>query len=162
MISTAMQGPSNEQTSQYTKLSPDLERPETPFSFVGGKDEAEGFEMVDLRDQNSDASRDSWKEPVTPQISVTHSESDVYAGIPQDHIDVVPRPKSTGPQHLTVDDADRPPITRFKSLRQGVSRMGSGVSRSTSLKRLGSLKTVHHAWYVEGTDGNNENMIPAF
>lgn len=162
MISTAMQGPTHEQDGQYSKLEAD--RPETPFSFVGGKDEADGFEMVNLRgDRNSVSSHDSWcKEPIAPQISVTHSESDMYGGITQDHIDVIPRPKSTGPQHLTVDDADRPQITRFKSLRQGVQRMGSGVSRSTSLKRLGSLKTVHHAWYVEGTDGNNENIIPAF
>jgi hypothetical protein len=169
MISTAMQGPAHERDGQYAKL--DGDRPETPFSFVGGKDEADGFEMVDIRgDRASVSSQDSWsKEPIAPQISVTHSESDMYAGIAQDHIDVIPRPKSTGPQHLTVDDADRPQITRFKSLRvgvqrmgSGVQRMGSGVSRSTSLKRLGSLKTVHHAWYVEGTDGNNENIIPAF
>ncbi|OCT52531.1 hypothetical protein CLCR_09996 [Cladophialophora carrionii] len=162
MISNAMQGPAHEREGQYSKL--DGDRPETPFSFVGGKDEADGFEMVNIRgDRASVSSHDSWsKEPIAPQISVTHSDSDMYAGIPQDHIDVAPRPRSTGPQRLAVDDVSRPPITRFKSLRQGVQRMGSGVSRSTSLKRLGSLKTVHHAWYVEGTDGNNENMIPAF
>ena len=163
MISTAMQGPAHERDGQYARL--DVDRPETPFSFVGGKDENSGFEMVDLRgDRNSLTSQDSWtKEPIAPQISVTHSDSDVVgSGVIQDHIDVVPRPTSTGPQLLTVQDADRPTITRFKSLRVGVQRMGSGVSRSTSLKRLGSLKTVHHAWYVEGTDGNNENIIPAF
>ena len=36
----------------------------------------------------------------------------------------------------------KPPITRFKSLREGVSRAAS-VSRESSLKRLGSLKKVH-------------------
>ena len=166
MISTAMQGPSNERDAQYSKLSVDgqqADRPETPFSFVGGKDEANAFEMVDLRDQASVSSHaSSFKEPVRPQISVTHSDSDVYAGISQDTIDVVLRPKSTGPEQLlTVDGAYRPQITRFKSLRQGVSRMGS-VSRTTSLKRLGSLKTVHHAWYVDGSDGNNDHIIPAY
>ncbi|EXJ60597.1 hypothetical protein A1O7_04750 [Cladophialophora yegresii CBS 114405] len=162
MISNAMQGPVHERDGQYSKLA--VDRPETPFSFVGGKDEADGFEMVNIRgDRASVSSHDSWsKEPIAPQISVTHSDSDMYAGIPQDHIDVAPRPRSTGPQRLAVDDVSRPPITRFKSLRVGVQRMGSGVSRSTSLKRLGSLKTVHHAWYVEGSDGNNENIIPAF
>jgi hypothetical protein len=163
MISTAMQGPVGERDGQYAMLEEN--RPETPFSFVGGKDERDGFEMVDLHgDQTpSVSSRNSWsRDPIAPQISVTHSDSDMVAGVPQDHIDVIPRPKSTGPQHLTPDDAERPQITRFKSLRVGVQRMGSGVSRSTSLKRLGSLKTVHHAWYVEGSDGNNENIIPAF
>ncbi|RJE16631.1 hypothetical protein PHISCL_11032, partial [Aspergillus sclerotialis] len=99
--------------------------------------------MVDLRDQASVSSHDSMKEVVKPQISVTESDSEYQTGVP-DHIDVVPRSKSAEVernQHLSVNDAEnKPPITRFKSLRQGVSRMGS-VSRSTSLKRLGSLKT---------------------
>jgi hypothetical protein len=162
MISTAMQGPQERDAQDYQLQD---NRPETPFSFVGGKDETDGFEMVDIRgDGHSVASHDSWpkEQATTPAISVTHSDSDMYGGIPQDHIDVIPRPRSTGPQHLTPDDAERPPITRFKSLRVGVQRMGSGVSRSTSLKRLGSLKTVHHAWYVEGSEGNQENIIPAF
>jgi hypothetical protein len=163
MISTAMQGPAQERDGQYARLEGD--RPETPFSFVDGKDERDGFEMVNVDgNRPSISTQDSWThEPMAPQISVTHSDSDMVAGVQQDHIDVIPRPKSTGPQHLTVEaDGDRPPITRFKSLRVGVQRMGSGVSRSTSLRRLGSLKTVHHAWYVEGSDGNNENMMPAF
>ena len=162
MISTAMQNPAHEREGQYAHLQ--VDRPETPFSFVGGKDEKDGFEMVDLQgDRPSISTQDSWsREPIAPQISVTHSDSDMVAGVPQDHIDVIPRPKSTGPQLLNVDSGDRPQITRFKSLRVGVQRMGSNVSRSTSLRRLGSLKTVHHAWYVEGSEGNNENMIAAF
>ncbi|OAP61531.1 hypothetical protein AYL99_03734 [Fonsecaea erecta] len=167
MISTAMQGPGNERDAHYTKLSAGsdpTDRPQTPFSFVGGKDEQDAFEMVDLRDRASISSQDSMKEVVKPQISVTPSDSEFQTGVP-DHIDVVPRSKSAEVernQHLSVNGTDnKPPITRFKSLRQGVQRMGS-VSRSTSLKRLGSLKTVHHAWYVEGTDGNNENIVPVF
>ncbi|EXJ76700.1 uncharacterized protein A1O5_01208 [Cladophialophora psammophila CBS 110553] len=170
MISTAMQGPGNERDPQYCKLTAGGEpadRPQTPFSFVGGKDEQDAFEMVDLRDRtsvSSHASQDSMKEVLGPQISVTQSDSEYQTGVP-DHIDVIPRSRSVEAQrdqHLSVNGAEnRPPITRFKSLRQGVSRMGS-VSRSTSLKRLGSLKTVHHAWYVEGTDGNNENIVPVF
>ncbi|KIX94199.1 uncharacterized protein Z520_10226 [Fonsecaea multimorphosa CBS 102226] len=169
MISSAMQGPGSERDAPYTKLSAGSEqadRPETPFSFVGGKDEQDAFEMVDLRDRASVSSQDSMKEVVKPEISVTPSDSEFQSGVP-DHIDVIPRSKSEEVernQHLSVNGADKGPpvtITRFKSLRQGVSRMGS-VSRSTSLKRLGSLKTVHHAWYVEGTDGNNENIVPVF
>ncbi|KAJ9602211.1 hypothetical protein H2200_013331 [Cladophialophora chaetospira] len=158
MISTAMQ----DRDGQYAKLEND--RPETPFSFVAGKDETDGFEMIDLRgDRTSVSSHDScFKEPAAPRISVTHSESDLIAAVSQDEIDIIDRPRSTGPQHLTVEDSDRPPITRFKSLRQSVHDVGDGISRSTSLKRLGSLKTVHHAWYLEGSDGNNENIIPAF
>ncbi|KAH0842001.1 hypothetical protein AYO21_03017 [Fonsecaea monophora] len=166
MISTAMQGPGSERDAHYTKLSTGTDptdRPQTPFSFVGGKDEEDAFEMVDLRDRASIYSQDSLKEGAKPQINVTQVDSEFQAGVP-DHIDVVPRSKAVEleGQHLSVNNGEnKPPITRFKSLRQGVSRMGS-VSRTTSLKRLGSLKTVHHAWYVEGTDGNNENIVPVF
>ena len=170
MISTAMQGPTNDRDAQYLVLSSggdQAERPETPFSFVGGKDEVNAFEMVHLRDRDSVSSHDAFNEPARPHLGVTHSDDEVFAGtgIPQDTIDSPHRSRSTGPerqQHLTVDDGDGHQITRFKSLRQGVTRMSSDVSRSTSLRRLGSLKTVHHAWYVEGTDGNNDNIIPAF
>ena len=162
MISSAMQGPAHEREGQYARLEP--ARPETPFSFVGGKDESNGFETVDLRgDRNSVSTQNTWpQEPIGPKVSITNSDSDMVAGIPHGHIDVISRLKSTGPRLLTVDDAGRPPITRFKSLRQGVQRMGSGVSRSTSLRRFGSLKTVHHAWYVEASEGNQGNIIPAF
>src|ERR1700744_1563274 len=48
MISTAMQGPAQERDGQYSKIEGD--RPQTPFSFVGGKDEADGFERGNIRD----------------------------------------------------------------------------------------------------------------
>ncbi|KIW13452.1 hypothetical protein PV08_08640 [Exophiala spinifera] len=169
MISAAMQGPlaGTERDTQYSRLTPDEQpdRPTTPFSFVGGKDEEEVFEMVHVRDRESLSDSDSWKEGANEQITITRPDSGV---IPQDTIDVIPRPKSAEPfsQHLAVPEAERPQITRFKSLRSGVSRMNSNISRSTSLKRLGSLKTAHHAWYrddmaIEGAMGN-EHAVPAF
>lgn len=165
MISSAMQAPPSDRDAQYAKLGggDEPDRPQTPFSFVGGEDERDAFEMVDLRDQGS-VSGHSYEEVTEPEITVTRSEGD-YSGIQQDTIDVIPRPKSTEPrQYLTVDEADRPQITRFKSLRQGVSRMNS-ISRTTSLKRLGSLKTVHHNWYrddmaIEGASG--DNFVPVY
>ncbi|KIW42849.1 uncharacterized protein PV06_06357 [Exophiala oligosperma] len=167
MISTAMQGPLADRDKQYSRLKPgeQPDRPTTPFSFVGGKDEQDAFEMVHVRDRESLSDSDSWKEGVDEQITITKPDGDI---IPQDTIDVISRPKSAEPfsQHLAVPDAERPQITRFKSLRSGVSRMNSNISRSTSLKRLGSLKTAHHAWYrddmaIEGAAGS-EHAVPAF
>ncbi|KIX09736.1 uncharacterized protein Z518_00817 [Rhinocladiella mackenziei CBS 650.93] len=166
MISSAMQGPLSDRDAQYSRLEvgDQSDRPQTPFSFVGGKDDQDMFEMVDLRERESED--DSLKEVVGREVSATRSDGD-YSAIPQDTIDVIPRPKSTEPrgQFLSVQDAEqRPPITRFKSLRNGVSRMNS-ISRSTSLKRLGSLKTVHHNWYrddmaIEGATG--DNVVPVY
>ena len=165
MISAAMQGPPADRDTSYFRLnvSEQPDRPTTPFSFVGGRDEQDAFEMVDMRERGSISDNDSWKEGAEG-ISITRSEGDA---IQQDTIDVIPRPKSAGPssQHLSIPDADRPQITRFKSLRSGVSRMNSNISRSSSLKRLGSLKTAHRAWYrddmaIEGAMG--EHAVPAY
>ncbi len=165
MISAAMQGPPADRDTNYSQLnvSKQPDRPTTPFSFVGGRDEQDAFEMVDMRERGSISDNDSWKEGAEG-ISITRSEGDA---IRQDTIDVIPRPKSAGPssQHLSIPDADRPQITRFKSLRSGVSRMNSNISRSSSLKRLGSLKTAHRAWYrddmaIEGAMG--EHAVPAY
>jgi hypothetical protein len=166
MINSALQGPHNGQAAiDHSKLSPgesDEYRPETPFSFVDVKEEQNAFEMVPLNGRNS---IDNYEQDIArPQINITHSDSAMPSHIPQDTIDVPPRPASTSPspQFLAVDPMQRTELTRFKSLRQGVQRMGSNVSRSTSLRRLNSLKTVHRAWYVEGSEGNNENLIPAY
>lgn len=167
MISSAMQGPVNERDTYYSRLG-EVEqdsRPQTPFSFVGVNDEQNAFEMVDLRDQEVGSDEASFKAVVNHAVTIT--PADEYPPIQQDTIDVVPRPRSAEPtgQNLSVPGSDRPQITRFKSLRSGVSRMNSTVSRSTSLKRLGSLKTVHHNWYrddmaIEGATG--DNVIAAF
>ncbi|KAJ4508633.1 hypothetical protein HRR83_005725 [Exophiala dermatitidis] len=168
MISNAMQTPPHDHSAQYSMLDPvsQPDRPTTPFSFVGGKDDQDAFEMVDLRDRSSFSEKNSL-EQVREDMPVMPLD-DHQTTIPQDTIDVIPRSKSAEPhgQHLSVQDAEqRPQITRFKSLRSGVSRMNSTVSRSTSLKRLGSLKTVHHNWYrndmaIEGA--TSDNVIAAF
>jgi len=162
MISSAMQGSPHDGEMQYSRLGEagQLDRPQSPFSFVGGKDEQDAFEMVDIRGGGSNSDQDSLK-------GVMEKAATADPAVQQDTIDVVPRPKSTEPrpQYLSVQGPeDKPAITRFKSLRSGVSRMNSNISRSSSLKRLGSLKTVHHNWYrndmaIEGATGD---VIPAF
>ncbi|KAK5058622.1 hypothetical protein LTR84_010886 [Exophiala bonariae] len=140
MISTAMQEPAHGRDQQYAKIEvspPD--RPGSPFSFVGERDESETFKKEAGFDSNAE-----------------------YTPNKQDTLDVVPRPKSadahTG-RHLSPGDAERPQITRFKSLRVGVNRVNQSISRSQSLKRMSSVKTAHHAWYVDGSD---ENSLPVF
>lgn len=173
MISSAMEGSPNDRDTQYLRLGGELDqpdRPQSPFSFVGGKDEEDAFELVDLRDRASTSDHDSLQVVMEKEEPITGPEAEYSAG-QQDTIDVVPRPKSAEPRSklLAVPDAEsRPAITRFKSLRSGVSRMNStvsNISRSSSLKRLGSLKTVHHNWYrndmsIEGAMG--DNVVPAF
>ena len=53
----------------------------------------------------------------------------------------------------------RPTITRFKSLRAGVGRAAS-VTRSTSLRRLNSIKKTPELWYR--TDMAFEGAIGAY
>jgi hypothetical protein len=117
--------------------------------------------MVDMRERSSFSDHGSLKQ--VPEADI----SDSHHAITQDTIDIAPRAKSAEPreQYLSVETEQRPQITRFKSLRSGVARVNSTVSRSTSLKRLGSLKTVHHNWYrndmaLEGA--TSDNIVAAF
>lgn len=57
----------------------------------------------------------------------------------------------------------KPPITRFKSLREGVNRAAS-VSRQGSLKRLNSLKKVHTNWYRDdmAIEGHGGEAVPVY
>lgn len=140
MISSAMQDPSpGRDQQQYVKVAvEEPDRPGTPFSFVGERDENDTFNKKD---------------------DGTNGE---YFPNQEDKLDVIPRPKSADPhhgRHLAPEDAERPQITRFKSLRVGVNRVNQSISRSQSLKRLGSVKQAHHAWYVDGSD---ENSVPVF
>lgn len=142
MISSAMQEPTHSRDQQYPKIEVgEPDRPGTPFSFVGERDESDAF------DKKGDA----------------QGSNDEYFPNQEDKLDVIPRPKSADPhhgRHLSPEDAElRPQITRFKSLRSGVNRVNQSISRSQSLKRLGSVKQAHHAWYVDGTD---ENAVPVF
>ncbi|KAK4944355.1 hypothetical protein LTR10_016241 [Elasticomyces elasticus] len=167
MISSAMQGPVNDRDASYSRLGEGDQdnRPMSPFSFVGGNEEQNAFEMVDLHDGEMESGQTSLKAVVNHAVTITPAEE--YPPIPQDTIDVISRPRTAEPtgQSLSVPGAERPQITRFKSLRSGFSRMNSTVSRSTSLKRLGSLKTVHHNWYrddmvIEGATG--DHAVAAF
>jgi len=141
MISSAMQDPSpgrGQQQPYPTVAVEEPDRPGTPFSFVGERDETDTFNKKD---------------------DGTNGE---YFPNQEEKLDVIPRPKSADPhhgRHLAPEDAERPQITRFKSLRVGVNRINQSISRSQSLKRLGSVKQAHHAWYVDGSD---ENSVPVF
>ncbi|KEF54658.1 uncharacterized protein A1O9_09100 [Exophiala aquamarina CBS 119918] len=142
MISSAMQDPSAGRDQQYAKVAvEEPDRPGTPFSFVGERDESDTFDKKDDRDKGGNGE---------------------YFPNQEDRLDVIPRPKSADPhhgRHLAPEDAERPQITRFKSLRVGVNRVNQSISRSQSLKRIGSVKQAHHAWYVDGSD---ENSVPVF
>jgi len=183
MINNAIrEGSPSGKEAQYSKLEIEepVDRPKSPFSFIGGPDEEDAFEMVDLRDQEQSQDKkdkDSVKEALqTPTHDLRNSPSasfpvaidetadrNVHRGSQQ-----VASDETTEPGLLTVPDSDEylqqgGGITRFKSLRGGVSRLNS-LSRSTSLKRLNSLKTVHHNWYrsdmaLEGASGDT---VPVF
>lgn len=140
MISSAMQEPSHGRDHQYAKIEvQEPERPGSPFSFIGERDESDTFKKEAGLESNAE-----------------------YLPNQEDRLDVIPRPKSADPhhgRHLSPGDAERPQITRFKSLRVGVNRVNQSISRSQSLKRMGSVKQAHHAWYVDGSD---ENSLPVF
>lgn len=167
MISSTMPDESSNSRNgpQYSRLTAaDDERPSTPFSFVEGPDEDGGFEMTSLKDKPSSSGQkkiddDSYFPPTQPGVNGEYFPNQ------EDRLDVIPRPKTADPHRnfLSPDHADpRAQITRFKSLRSGVNRVNAGIgsiSRSQSLRRLGSVKTVHHAWYRDGTD---ENSVPVF
>ncbi|RMD43716.1 hypothetical protein DV735_g1457, partial [Chaetothyriales sp. CBS 134920] len=61
------------------------------------------------------------------------------------------------------DGSVRPQITRFHSLRKGVTRVAS-ISRETSLKRLDSLKNLHTNWYRDdmAIEGHEGESIPVY
>ncbi|RVX72792.1 hypothetical protein B0A52_03145 [Exophiala mesophila] len=167
MISSAMpnESSSSRDGPQYSQLkAADDNRPGTPFSFVDGPDEDGGFEMTSLKDNPKSSAPNSVEAESyfpRPQTGVNGE----YFANQEDRLDVISRPKTADPHRnfLSPDDADaRPQITRFKSLRSGVNKVNAGIgsiSRSQSLRRLGSVKTVHHAWYRDGTD---ENSVPVF
>jgi hypothetical protein len=149
MISSAMHESSNSyhHDRQYSQLSigEDQQRPASPFSFVGVQDENTSYQMVER-----------------PEHRV--EDQPEYLPGRQDTIDVISRSRSVGPtsssnHYLSVNGPeDRPPITRFKSLRSGMNRASSTISRSQSLKRLGS---VHRSFYY--SDGQaTENSVPVF
>lgn len=131
----------NQSKRDYHKLGADEpnSRPASPFSFMEAPND-DAFEMrpmtgkeKEFNDRSSDGSRSSSsiKSPtrhggetltvIRPEQSHSQNGSDLMLAIPEQ------------------GGENRPQLTRFKSLRSGVSRAASTVSRSGSLKRLGSI-----------------------
>ena len=142
----------NQSTRDYRKLDPSEQpsRPHSPaFSYMETANE-DAFEMRPMTGANkelgSPASEGSLQSPTGEERASkpTHyhstsiqPEGDLMLAIPEQGGD------------------NRPQLTRFKSLRSGVSRAASTVSRSGSLKRLGS---IHQAFYRDdlSLDAHND------
>lgn len=146
----------NQSTKDYHKLRPEESnsRPSSPFSFVETPNE-EYFEMKPMKDKEigsptSDGTR-------SPSIaSPTDQGETLTLGRPSNHA----RSSSIQRDDLMLSIPEqggdnKPQLTRFKSLRSGVSRAASNVSRSNSLKRLGS---IHQAFYRDdmSLDAHND------
>lgn len=154
------EGPSNSrQSASYARLSVDdrPDRPPSPFSFVDKPREEQAFEMNDIRQSKLPERRDSWDkadestmflgvQPSRPKIGRSQSTTAAkYPGEASKPVDDI---------YLSLPPDQRPGITRFKSLRGGVTRAANGlsrsasqISRSTSLRRLESVKKVPSLWY---------------
>lgn len=146
------------QSSSYARLSTDdrPNRPPSPLSFVDQPREEQAFEMNDMRQSKLPERRDSWEkadentlflgtQPTRPRIG--RSQSTTAARFPGEA-------KPVDDVYLSLPPDQRPGITRFKSLRGGVTRAANGlsrsasqISRSTSLRRLESVKKVPSLWY---------------
>ena len=149
--------------NSYPQLnSPDrMRRSASPFSFVDNPQEDQAFEMNDMRKSKQPEGRiserkNSWEkldesalflDPGRPKVDRSHSTSYRLHTLNEQPLDDT---------YLGVTPDQRPGVTRFKSLRSGVSRATNGLSRSasqmsrsSSLRRLGSVKKVPQFWYRE-------------
>ena len=144
----------NHSSKDYRKLTAEepLSRPHSPaFSFMEAAND-DAFELrpmtgvnKDLGSPTSDGTRsppvqspnESLSRPSHNRSTSIQPEGDLMLAIPEQGGD------------------NRPQLTRFKSLRSGVSRAASTVSRSGSLKRLGS---IHQAFYRDdlSLDAHND------
>jgi hypothetical protein len=141
-------------TKDYTKLNAGEQgnsRPTSPFSFQEVAND-DAFELRPMTGKEKDigspgsngSSRDS-SSLKSPPARTSHEVRSAQSR-PEMHY----RSESLQPDmdlmHAIPEQGgqDRPQLTRFKSLRSGVSRAASNVSRSSSLKRLGSM-SKH--WY---------------
>jgi hypothetical protein len=173
MISKAINdsGP-DKPNQQYSRLSAQEQnsRPSSPFSFIETPEGTEGFELKEIGPGREKGKVTS---PTSPQ-----SEPSIYSPVVMgETLDVdVDRRSRMLQQNMAREstvgalavpgqeqDGSRPPLTRFKSLRNGVNRAAS-VTRATSLRRLESLKTVHTAWYRDdlAIEGHNGESVPVF
>lgn len=149
LISSAIKDDSK---PDYQRLSvtEQISRPSSPFSFMETTKDDQAFEMVPLADKDANSPVSSPRADAKSPDSITSPRPraerlDVPADRRSRSMEVPQKQDSLSVPH----DRSRPPITRFKSLREGVSRAAS-VSRQTSLRRLESLKKVPQFWESDG------------
>lgn len=145
----------NQSSKDYRKLSPNdpPSRPHSPaFSYMETANE-DAFEMKPM----ADADKGLGSPASDGGISLKSPTAEEKASRPDHYRSTSIQPE--GDLMLAIPEQggdNKPQLTRFKSLRSGVSRAASTVSRSSgSLKRLGS---IHQAFYRDdmSLDAHND------
>ncbi|KAK5951061.1 hypothetical protein OHC33_007814 [Knufia fluminis] len=159
--------------SSYSRLRPEdyPERPVSPFSFVDKPQEENAFEMNDMRKSKQPERRNSWDKADESDMFLGESARPRYSRSQSTQHGLKPElaAQYQNDTYLSLPPDQRPGVTRFKSLRSGVTRATNGlsrsasqISRSTSLRRLESVKKVPQLWYrddmaIEGAQGEYNN-----
>lgn len=151
-------------------------RSASPFSFVSKTPEEQMYEMNDMR--QSSGQEGTTSNSRTPDRRNSFDKADEGTMFLEHDRPKIQRSQTTSHKlqsqslggidelYLGVNPDSRPGITRFKSLRAGYNRAATGISRSasqvgrsTSLRRLESVKKVPQFWYrddmvIEGAEGS--------
>lgn len=161
-ISHALGESQDASKSEYARLRPNdyPQRPGSPFSFIDKPQEEQAFEMDDMRkskhlEGESNSRRNSWdKTDESTNFLADDSAARPRYSRSQSTQNHLRGQASDGDTYLALPPDQRPGLTRFKSLRQGVNRAANGlsrsasqISRSTSLRRLESVKRVPELYY---------------
>lgn len=151
---------------QYARLSAQEQasRPSSPFSFMETPNVDEGYELKEMGGGKGKTTSPTSPETIDSIYSPIVIEETLDVDVDRRSRSMEQQQKARAdPNGLGVPGQDRPQLTRFKSLRQGVNRAAS-VTRATSLRRLDSLKTVHTAWYRDdmAIEGHNGETVPVF
>lgn len=153
----AQDGRSENGSSTHSRLRPNdyVDRPGSPFSFMRKSQEEQSFEMGDMHKSKQPERRNSWEQAdeSTKFLSeVTATERPTYNRSQSTRTGQKDPYKDD--LYLSLPPDQRPGVTRFKSLRTGVNRAAHGlgrsasqIGRSTSLRRLESVKRVPELWY---------------
>ena len=165
MISNAIGESDNRgNDAKYTRLGVGnrINRPGSPFSFIDKTNEDDAFEMTDMRiSKTSQAFEAADLKAALDKAEKHNASPTVYTPIALDdpmasEADGRSKLISSGALLNVPSEKDdkmsRPPVTRFRSLRNGMSRssssyQGNNLSRGSSLKRLDSVRSAHRHWY---------------
>lgn len=156
-ISHAIRDGEHSRGRSHPGLRPEA-RPPSPLSFVDQPREEQAFEMNDMRKSKLPERRNSWDK--ADEATQFLSDVPLAETRPTHHRshstrDHLRNSRTQGDDvYLSLPPDQRPGITRFKSLRAGVNRAAGGlqrsasqISRSSSLRRLESVKKVPSLWY---------------